>query len=164
MITSFELMPDHAKTWVYQCNRALSKKEEDWVLEKVHSFLKGWAAHGKDLQAAADLRYNRFLLLAVDESANMATGCSIDSSVGFIKQMQNELNVDFFDRTNIAFSTSGVIESESLKVFKEKVKSGQIPESATIFNNTITTKGELLNNWMQPLTKSWAGRFLPSTV
>ena len=44
---------------------------------------------------------NRFLILAVDESQASASGCSIDSSVKFVKAMESELGTDFFNRMNL---------------------------------------------------------------
>jgi hypothetical protein len=43
-----------------------------------------WAAHGTSLVSSYQLKYNRFIILAVDQDVQSATGCSIDASVEFI--------------------------------------------------------------------------------
>jgi len=42
-----------------------------------------WTAHNNQLKAKGEIRYNRFLILIVDESQAGASGCSIDKSVPF---------------------------------------------------------------------------------
>jgi hypothetical protein len=44
--------------------------------------LKG--QHGTSLVSSYQLKYNRFIILAVDQDVQSATGCSIDASVEFI--------------------------------------------------------------------------------
>lgn len=164
MYAPFDTLTDQARLWLYQSSREFNEEELSHIKNALESFVGQWAAHGKDLSASFKIFHNRFIALAVDEENQNATGCSIDSSVAFIKSLGNQLNVDLFDRTLIAYSIDDKIEIESLNTFKNKVKSGVIPERAKIFNNAITQKGELATKWHLPLTNSWAGRFLPSAA
>jgi hypothetical protein len=50
----------------------------------LQAFLENWAAHGTSLVSSYQLKYNRFIILAVDQDVQSATGCSIDASVEFI--------------------------------------------------------------------------------
>lgn len=164
MYVSFNRLSDNAKLWIYQSSREFTNDELAQIRSSLEAFVNQWTAHGKDLQASFNVLHNRFILLAVDEGPQNATGCSIDSSVAFIRSLANNINVDLFDRTQIAFSLDERIETESLNIFKDKVKSGVIPEKVKVFNNAITTKRELQNKWLLPIADSWAGRFLPSTA
>ena len=164
MYAPFDTITDQARLWLYQSSREFNKEELPQIKSSLESFMGQWAAHGKDLKASFEIFHNRFIALVVDEENQNATGCSIDSSVAFIKSLGNQLNVDFFDRTVIAYSLEDKIETESLNTFKNKVKSGEIPERAKVFNNAITQKSELATKWQLPLVDSWAGRFLPSTA
>jgi hypothetical protein len=158
MYTSFENMPDSAKIWIYQSERSLSNEEQNAIAAKTTEFLSQWAAHGSGLQASFKFSHNHFLILAVDEDVHLASGCSIDASVGFVKAIAAEYNIDFFDRSKIAFIFNEELSFESFSDIKNKIVAGEISESALLFNNAVTVKKELDNEWIVPVIKSWAGR------
>ncbi|MTI41159.1 hypothetical protein [Fulvivirga lutimaris] len=159
MTTPFDLMPDNARVWVYQSQRALTAAEQETITKNTNAFLEQWAAHGKELKTSFEIRDDRFLIVAVDESFNHATGCSIDASVAFMKAIDAEYQLDLFDRTKIAFIFNGQIVIESLSTLKAKVENGEIPSSAVLVNNSVSSKKELDEDWKQPVLKSWASRY-----
>src|SRR5690606_37545073 len=84
-------MPDHARLWVYKAPRDLGQAEQKLVREKGQAFTGSWAAHGQPLDACVDVLAGRFVVVAVDEEQAMASGCSIDRSVAFIKELEHDL-------------------------------------------------------------------------
>ncbi|HNP18361.1 MAG TPA: hypothetical protein PKL31_08010 [Fulvivirga sp.] len=158
MYTSFDNMPDSARVWIYQSSREISSEEQKAIATKSTGFLNEWAAHGTGLQASFKFSHNHFLILAVDENVHNASGCSIDASVSFVKSIAQEYNLDFFDRSKIAFIFNEELFFESINDIKGKVLAGEISASALIFNNAITLKKELENNWIIPAVDSWAGK------
>jgi len=86
-------LPAHARLWVYKTARDLSHAEQNLVRDRGAAFTSSWAAHGSPLDAVVDVLHNRFVVLAVDEDQALASGCSIDKSVGFIKQLEHDLNL-----------------------------------------------------------------------
>ncbi len=92
-----EMNPD-SKLWIYQANRELTPTEIDWIQSQLDAYTADWAAHGNQLHAAATTLEKHFIALAVDSSQAIASGCSVDNSVRFIKDLGKELNVDFFNR------------------------------------------------------------------
>src|SRR5688500_17045791 len=118
MFVDFEQMPAHAKVWVYQANRTLDKKTQKVILDNLKKFIQEWDAHGKTLKGSAILLYNLFLILAVDEEYNQASGCSIDKSVHYLKELGDHLDVDFFDRSKQAFVQNGGIVLENFRNLK----------------------------------------------
>ncbi|QSE98268.1 hypothetical protein [Fulvivirga lutea] len=164
MYVSFDSISDNARLWVYQSSRELTTEEIAKIEPLLEQFINQWTAHGNNLQASYKIYYNRFIALAVDENLHNATGCSIDSSVNFMRSLAQNLNVDLFDRTQIAFKENDEIKIESLNNFKNKVKSGELATEVMVFNNAISLKKELEEKWILPLAESWAGRFLPSTA
>jgi hypothetical protein len=97
----FPDFPNHARVWMYQADRQLDATECSYLSDELNAFLKDWAAHGKGLQAIGTLVFDRIVILCVNESSIQASGCSIDSSVRFMKSIGKELNVDFFDRLHL---------------------------------------------------------------
>lgn len=90
------------RIWIYQSDRELSETEVGLANNKLQEFAAQWKAHGKELAARAEIRYNRFIILFLNESVEAASGCSIDSSVRFLKAIENELGVNLFDRMQTA--------------------------------------------------------------
>lgn len=95
------------RIWIYQSNRMLTTDEQSLASERLDAFTSKWKVHGHPLTASAEIRYGLFILLKVDERQALPSGCSIDASVRFMKELQQELHVDFFDRMQIAYRDKG---------------------------------------------------------
>ena len=96
--------------------------------------------------------------MMVDEDAGSASGCSIDSSVAQIRFIEQKLNVDLFDRMNLAYLNSeGQLETVHANKVSEAFEHGAVNEQTTVFNNMVTSYSELQSNWRIPLVSSWAG-------
>ena len=97
----FPNLPAHSRVWLYLADRKLDATEAQYANEQMHHFLSNWAAHNKKLTCDGTLLFNQYLILAVNEDIESASGCSIDSSVRFVKSLGAELNVDFFNRIKV---------------------------------------------------------------
>ena len=97
----FPNLPSHSRVWLYLADRKLDATEAHFLNEKLKLFLDSWAAHNKKLTCDGTLLFSQYLILAVNEDVESASGCSIDSSVRFVKSLGQELNVDFFNRLNV---------------------------------------------------------------
>jgi hypothetical protein len=162
MLVNFESLSDNSKVWVYQSSREFSKNEIEIILAKVESFVAEWKRHGKGLKASYQIKYNQFIVLAVDEDYNEVSGCSIDSSVNLMKQFERAFNLDLTNRLNISFRDNDTINVVNLSEFKNFVKLGKITDNTVVFNNMIATKDELKKNWEVSADKSWHKQFLVS--
>ncbi|HLT42477.1 MAG TPA: hypothetical protein VKZ95_07210 [Sphingobacteriaceae bacterium] len=143
------------RIWIYQANRTLNAEEAELLLEKMDKFTEQWTAHGKQLAAQALLRYNQFLIIRVNEGLAKATGCSIDKSTDTLKQVQQELGIDFFDRMQIAYRDAEGIKTVSRPAFEKLIESGAVDENTIVFNNMVGNTRELEINWEVPLKDSW---------
>lgn len=160
MLTDINKMPPDARVWVYQCNRTLTETEIKTVLARTTVFTDSWTAHKQDLQAGFDIRYNRFLILIIDEKQAMASGCSIDSSVHFIQTLEKELGVSFFDRMLFAYRDGDRVEVLPRAAFESAVRTGKISDDTIVFNNLVQTKRELDSAWEVPMKNSWHKQLL----
>jgi hypothetical protein len=142
---SFEQLNNDAKIWSYQSDRLLTDTEVQWINEQLEPFLKEWAAHGTKLKAYGEVLNHAHLVLAVDESAHNASGCSIDTSVRFIKQLEKELGLSFFNRLKM------LTLSEGKFTYVNYADLSGLPEETTVFNNTVSTVGEFKNTWKLPV-------------
>lgn len=97
----FDLFSGDSRVWIYKADRELSKSEQEKILFLTRSFLKDWAAHGSQLFAEATIIENWALVIAVNEKITSASGCSIDTKVQFVKSLEKEFSVDFFNRIKV---------------------------------------------------------------
>lgn len=160
MYTTFDKIADSARIWIYQADRPMNEDEKQILKKGAIDFCNQWVAHNNALETSADIRYDQFLILAVDESKYGASGCSIDSSVAFIKQAEQALSINFFDRTKIAFKESDKIILTQLQKIKSKVEEGELTPDTITFNNLIASKSEINTHWEVPLKDSWLKKYL----
>src|SRR3546814_5314137 len=150
---------DNSRGWIFQANRELSPDEIKWAFPKLQGFISEWQAHGQALAAKVEIRYNRFIVVMVDETNSAASGCSIDSLHRFMQELEKALNIQLFDRLHIAWKDQEKVVSANRNTFGELLKSGQITSSTIVFNNLVATKKELEGNWEVPLSQSWHQQF-----
>lgn len=147
MYIDFDKIPQDARIWVYQANRQLTDNEANTVENYLKPAVNQWAAHGASLLASATVLYNRFVIIALDQNMNAASGCSIDASTRWFKELGEALNIDFFDRSQ-AYLEGNEIKTFSVFQYKKAVESGLISSETIIFNNTtVSTLGDLADKW-----------------
>ena len=153
-------MPADARVWVYQSNRKLNDTEVTAIQKAGAAFIAEWAAHGASLKASFDVLDNLFVVIGVDEQQALASGCSIDKSVRFIKELEQQLNLNFFDRLRIAYVDNNEIKTCGISTFEELAKSAKINHDTIVFNNMITTKAAFDSEWRVPAKNSWQKKYL----
>ena len=159
MYIPFESLPLESKVWVYQSNRKFSDDEVKEITLELTDFQNNWVAHGTSLEASFEIRYNRFIILAVNQEVQVATGCSIDASVQFIQNLEQKHNVDLLDKMNVSFKQGEFITHKTLLEFKKLAKDKSVSENTIVFNNLVNNIEELNENWETPASESWHSRF-----
>lgn len=160
MIASFSELPETARIWIYQSNRNFTEQELKEINDLLTQFLTDWTAHGAALQAAFEIRYNRFIIIGLDQSNASASGCSIDASVHFIQSLEKRFGVELMDRMNVSFKQGEYITYKSMADFKKMAKAKAISKNTIVFNNLVANKQEYLEHWEVPASESWHGRFI----
>ncbi|MFT4522419.1 MAG: hypothetical protein ACI8ZN_001369 [Bacteroidia bacterium] len=153
-------LPGSARVWVYGANRALSANEITQISQKLEVFCAEWTAHGTKLKAGFELAYNRFIVLSADEEVAAASGCSIDSSVKVIKELDQELELDLFNRLRIYQIDDENATAMTMNEVKADIEKGLINDSTLIINTLVQTKGDYQNSFVVPISKTWVGQKL----
>jgi hypothetical protein len=143
----FPQLASDSRVWVYQSNRPFSENEKDQLTEAFKVFVDSWAAHGSKLVADATIIGDYFVVLAVDEKTAMASGCSIDSSVKFIKTIGQQFNIDFFNRLKL------VVQKENETRMISFSDLGQY-EDWKIYNTLVNTIDLLNTSFLIPVNES----------
>jgi hypothetical protein len=159
MYVPFENLPEESRIWIYQSNRKFSDDEMAEIESDLKAFLENWSAHGTGLEASYLLKYNRFIIIAVNPQVQQATGCSIDASVSFIQSLEQKYQVDLLDKMNVTFKNGEHIAHKSLIDFKRMAKEKAVTANTIVFNNLVNTIEELNESWEVPAAESWHSRF-----
>lgn len=159
MYVPFEEMPDHSRIWIYQSNRKFSDEEVQVIEQKLQEFTDQWVAHATPLQTSFTIKYNRFVILVVDQEVHAASGCSIDASVRVIQELEKQFAVDLMDKMNVTFRTGEFIAYKDLADFKKMAKSKAVSAETIVFNNLVNDLGEFKDFWEVPAAESWHSRF-----
>jgi hypothetical protein len=144
-----------SRVWMYQANRIFSISEALEIEEMLDEFTREWKSHGTPVKGAAYLLFGQFILLMADETATGISGCSTDSSVRLVKDIEQRFGVNMFDRMNLAFLVKDKIELLPLTQLPYAISNGFITPDTLYFNNLVEIKSALEDKWIIPLKESW---------
>ena len=156
MLSDFHTLPEESRIWLYAAENALSKDHQNYILKVISEDLKGWNAHKQDLTAGVTILENHFIVIALDESKNGASGCSIDTLQKTIQKIEKELSIPLMNRLNVFCEIEGGI------VCVPSFKLESIAKSDTPFYDlTIFTKSDL-NTYLKPISEGWCAHLVQS--
>jgi hypothetical protein len=147
-----------SRVWIYQSNRLLTIGEALEIEDMLNEFIENWNSHGAKVKGYANLFFGQFIVLMADETQAGVSGCSTDSSVRLIKNIEETFKVDMFNRQTLAFLVKDKVQLLPLSQFKHAIENDFITPETIYFNNLVVTKEELLNKWMTPIKDSWLAR------
>lgn len=145
---------------IYPASRPFTPKESKVITEKLYDFLSSWAAHGKPLSSSFKIEKNQFIVVCVDEEKEAASGCSIDSLGGIMKEIDQEFQLGLFDRMKASFVENGEIKTMKLQDFRKGLKEGTIPAEIEVFDFSKNSYVAFLSDFLLPLKRSWAGIYV----
>ena len=144
-----------SRVWIYQANRIFSLNEALAIEVILNDFAEQWKSHGVPVKGAAYLFFGQFIILIADETATGVSGCSTDSSVRMIKDIENRFGVSLFDRTTLAFVVKDKLQLLPMTQLQYAIDNGFVNGNTAYFNNLVQTKDELETRWIIPLKDSW---------
>lgn len=143
-----------SRVWIYQSTRLFSLNEVLQIEDMLNEFVQNWKSHGVPVKGYANLLFGQFIIIIADETATGVSGCSTDSSVRVIKQIEQQFNVSMFERQTLAFIVKDKIQLLPLNQLNYAAANGFITPDTLYFNNLVDTKEKLLNNWIIPVKES----------
>lgn len=149
MYCAFDELPTSARVWIYQTNRPLTIDEQTTVATYLQRATEQWAAHGAPLKSSFNIVHNRFVVIAADESFNAASGCSIDASTHWLKELGNDLSVDFFDRALVYQRDDKSLQDANPFGVKKLIENGEIRPLTLLYTQQVTNIAALAS-WPVP--------------
>lgn len=158
MYIGFDDMPESARVWWYQAERALRAEE----IERVESTLKEkvgtWMTHGMPLKGSFRVFNERIIVIAADVEYQMPSGCSVDSSTRWLQELGGSLGISLFDRS------FGILQGEELHFvpftdLKLGVERGTIGPETAVVNSQVASKGDLDSKFFIPAKETYIKRY-----
>lgn len=150
----------NTRVWIYQSNQPFKAEDEPQIKNHIKQFAQQWVSHNRQLKAFGDLVLRQFVVLMVDESQAGASGCSIDSSVRFIKGLQTEFGVDLFDRMTFTYLDGDEVVTADRASFAARYQAGEINDETLVFDTLVDSKHKFETGWIKPLGQSWHKRMV----
>ena len=160
MIVDFKQLPDDAKLWVFPSSRKFYPQEIEGIKEKIEKFLADWDDQGILIRCSYKLEYDRFIIVAVDDSQNSLSLEAHNLLITFIIEQEKTLAIVLMDKMNVCYKQGEFVQYKDLIEFKKMMKAKGVSQKTIVFNNMITNKVDFKYNWEINIMDSWLGRFL----
>lgn len=131
------------------------------INDDIIRFCEQWTSHNRELKAIGGVMHDQFVVLVVDETKASTSGCSIDKSVAFVKNLEQKYNRTLLERDKVAWlDEKGEIHTIPLQQLKEAVTSGKMHMETKVFDNLVANRRDYITRWTVPLGQSWMKRFV----
>jgi hypothetical protein len=147
---------DEARCWIFGSSSPLSA-EDPRLRGRLERFFSQWQSHGETVAGRWRVVDDRFLVVQRDPEGAEVSGCSIDSMIGQVKELERELGARLLDSSRIFFRAGdGKVESATRPEFKALVAAGKIGPDTEVFDTTVTRLSDLAPGiFSKPLRDSW---------
>jgi hypothetical protein len=160
MIVDFNDIPNWCKLWVYPSSRKFYEQEIQGLKERIEIFLNQWSEENESFNCAYELKYNRFIIITVDDTEKAITTKAHNNLAAFIVSLEKHYEITLLDKINVCYKQGEFVQYKDLIEFKKMMKNNGVSAKTIVFDNMITTKEELETNWEINILDSWLGRFL----
>lgn len=149
-----------SRVWIYQAMRPFTNEELQAATTAVSSFTESWLSHGEQVKGTGMVIPEGFIILIADIAVTGVSGCSTDSSVRIIKELDSRFNAGLFDRQLLAFLINDEVVRIPMQELSTVITAQQINNSTLYFNNMVQTLDELNTSWLIPAGQSWLAKKL----
>ena len=153
-MTNYQSLDLESKVWIYTAERDFTTQDIEIINSKATTFIADWESHGKSVKGLIEIRYNRFIFIFADDQGDKLCGRATDSSVRFIKELEQEIGLSLMDRMLLAYKDGEIITTTSLGGFQQLINDGTITETTKVFNCILTKKSDL-HSWEVSAQDSW---------
>lgn len=157
----FEQFPDESRLWIFSIDPVLDQSRISILEGELNLFFKQWQAHGKALFADYHIIHNAVLIICINESMALASGCSIDAMNRFLAQMELKLQVAFFNRFLInCLDPENRFHRYHLTDLKHKLLHQKDLPKLNYYDSLIKFKKQLKSDFLKPLHSGWIASHL----
>ncbi len=160
-VVAFDTLPDASRIWTFGSDRALGEEETTTLLAGVDEHLADWKAHGAPLTVGRQLRDERFLVVAVDQSTAGASGCSIDGLFRVLQRLESTIGANLVGGGRVFYRDAHArVQSASRDQLPSLARDGAITRDTVVFDTSITDLGQWRASFEQQAKHSWVCELL----
>ena len=154
MITKFSKLNDKSRIWIFGSDKKLTDSQIKYINSSITCHIQDLSSHKNPLLGSFCILEKYFIIIAIDESINVASGCSVDTIIRLIQSIQNHLSMSLLNRQNIFCRINSQIVCVPLSKIKE------IANSDTLFYDlTIKNKGQI-KDILRPIREGWCANLV----
>ena len=154
MLVEFDILPKESRLWIYASEHRLTDTQQDYILNTLNDHLRGWEAHKVSLTAGVKIIANHFIIVALDESENKASGCSIDTLQNKIQQIENKLSISLLNRLNIFC----LLDDDIVCIPSFNLKNN-VNNDTLFYDLTIKSKSQI-HSFLKPISEGWCAKLV----
>lgn len=159
MIVDYNKIPNWGKLWIFPSSRKFYPQEIAELKASIENFLNNWENEKIPLNCSYSLKYDRFIIISVDDSNTSLSLKAHDDLTAFILGLETKYNIVLLDKINVCYKQGEFVQYKDLKEFKTLIKNKGVSKKTIVFDNMITTKEELDKDWEINIMDSWLNRF-----
>ena len=158
---AFDALPDDARCWIFGASASIDDIDDQRLLAAVDGFLLQWKAHGAPLTASRDWCDEHFLVIAVDQNQEGASGCSIDGLFRTLKGLETAIGASLVEGGLVYFRDPlGLVHAVARDDFQLLVKHGEVNADTKVFDTTLTILGDYRTKFERRAKDSWHAALL----
>jgi hypothetical protein len=157
-------LPDSSRIWLFAASRPLEDDELQSLEKELDSFVGGWKSHGNELNAGFAILHKTIVAIAVDESAESPSGCSIDKAFRLLTDLGVAMQIDFMNRMLLVKPYCNISKVFTQAEAMAAIDAGELGRHDLVFNPSLSTLGELRADYLQLFAENWMGKNLIQTI
>ena len=154
MLVEFDILPDESKIWIYASEHKLTDKQQRYILNSIYDHLREWEAHKVPLTAGVKILENHFIVVALDDRKNGASGCSIDTLQHQIQQIENNLSISLLNRLNVF-----CIVDDAIVCIPYVDLENNVNKDTLFYDLTIQNKSQICS-FLKPISEGWCAKLV----
>jgi hypothetical protein len=160
-LTELSKLDHSSKLWIFASPVPLDPPVKEKIEETVTRFASTWKSKGKDVHAALEIREERFLIVAAEETV-MNSGCAMDKLFRAVRSLSREIGIDLLDSTPIYWRDDDRVRSSSRSEFRRLAESGVVGPETLVYDITVDSlRAFREGSWIRPAASSWHGTAFP---
>jgi hypothetical protein len=140
MFIEFNELHQNAQVWIYQSTRKFNDDEILAINKLLTSFIETWKDHGKNVTGSFIIKYQQFIIIALDNNERNVPGCVTAASIRGLREIERVYSVDLLNKFNTTYRENGFINVVKLTEFQQLVKESKITSDTIVFNGMVSSK------------------------
>ena len=140
--TLFPNLPEDTQIWIFALEGRRENQQE--MLVRVRIFLDSWISHGRRVEGAATLLYDRFLVVSGRVQRGSVSGCSMDALTQAVTEAAHHTECQLISPMKIGYrNADGAVKYTSRQNFRQLLRTGHVTPDTPVYDLAVTTLGAM---------------------